>query len=153
MIYAVPMPSLARCAEAYSSALFFSASTRRARLFGDARGLAAASAQVIELRPAHVAAADELDRDQARRMQREHALHAFAVADLAHGEGGVDAGVLARDDDAFEGLHALAVAFDHLHVDLHGVARREVEGLAARVLVDLRLLELLEDIHDARPFF
>ncbi len=44
---------------------------------------------------------------------------------------------LRGDAHAFEGLHALAVAFDHLHVDPHGVARREVGDLAARLLVDL----------------
>ena len=71
----------------------------------------------------------------------------------ANPKGRVDAGVLARDADALEGLHALAVAFDHLHVDLHSVARREVEDLAARMLVDLALLEFLQGVHDARPFF
>src|SRR5689334_2606768 len=145
MIYAVPKRSC-RC-------LFFRAGAGGASLFGDASRLAAASAQVIELRTTDIAAAHQLDRDQARRVQREHALHAFAVADLAYGEGGVDAGVLARDADAFEGLHTLAVAFDHLHVDLHGVAGPEVRRLVAAKLVDLALLEFLQGVHDARPFF
>ncbi len=41
-------------------------------------------------------------RDQTRREQREDALDAFAVGDLAQGEGRVHAGILAGDADAFE---------------------------------------------------
>ena len=83
-----------------------------AAALGDAGRLAAAAAQVIELGAPHVAAAHDLDRGDARRMQREDALHALAVGDLAQGEVRVDAGVLAADADALEGLDALALAFD-----------------------------------------
>ena len=63
----------------------------------------------------------------------EHALDAEAVRDLAHGEGGVQAGVLLGDDHAFVGLHALAVAFLDLDVDDDGVAGAEVGQLALRL--------------------
>src|SRR5262249_38307883 len=66
-------------------------------LLGDARRLAAATAQVIELRAAHLAAAYDLDRVDERRVEREHALDAFAVGNLAHREALVEAAARARD--------------------------------------------------------
>src|SRR5206468_1178211 len=63
---------------------------------GDARRLAGASAQIIELGPADVAAADDLDRIDDRRIEREDALDPLAEADLA-------------DRDARSGPAALAV--------------------------------------------
>src|SRR5688572_13185739 len=99
-------------------------------LFFDAGGLAGQVAQVVELGAAHVAAALHRDAVDGRAVQLEHALHAFAVADLAHGHGGVEAAVAARDHDALVGLHALAVAFLHLHVHHDGVAGLELRHLA-----------------------
>src|SRR5882757_6649424 len=55
--------------------------------FADACRLAAQAAEVIELRPADIAPAHQLDRFHPRAEEREHALHTFAVGDLAHGEG------------------------------------------------------------------
>src|SRR6476646_3452292 len=55
-------------------------------LLGDARLLAAQAAQIIQLGAAHLATAHELDRVDHRRIEREHALDAFAVGDLAHRE-------------------------------------------------------------------
>src|SRR3954447_14965533 len=91
-------------------------------LFFDLRGLADAIAQVVQLRPAHGTAGDRLDASQHRRMHRERALDADAVADLAHGERLAHAGALTPDDDALEHLHALLVAFDDADVDLQRVA-------------------------------
>ena len=54
----------------------------------------------------------------------------------------------AADADALVGLHAAALAFDHLDVDDHGVARREVGNvLAGREFLDLLFFELLDDVH------
>src|SRR5690242_12476322 len=53
---------------------------------GNTGGLAAAAAQVIQLGAADVAAADHRDLSDRRGIQWEDALHALAVADLAHGE-------------------------------------------------------------------
>jgi hypothetical protein len=94
-----------------------------------------AAAQVIELRAADLALAHDLHGIDQRAVDREHALHAFAIGDLAHREALVDAFALARDADAFEGLEALAGLgllglfvigrVDHLDVDLQRVAGAE----------------------------
>src|SRR5262249_45701796 len=55
-------------------------------LLDDAGALAAQAAQVIELGAAHLAAAHDFDRVDHRRIEREHAFHALAVGNLAHGE-------------------------------------------------------------------
>src|SRR5207245_9112833 len=86
-------------------------------LLGDARLLAAQTAQVIELGAAHLAAAHDLDRVDHRRIEREHALDALAIGDLAHREALVDAAAGARDAHAVIRLHARALALDHLDVD------------------------------------
>src|SRR5215212_3928731 len=64
-----------------------------------AGALADATAQVVELGPAHVAAGGDLDALDLRRVQRERALHADAEGLLAHGEGLADALALALDHD------------------------------------------------------
>src|SRR5947209_4313800 len=121
-------------------------------LLGDARRLAAAAAQVIELRTAHLAAAHDLDRVDERRVEREHALDAFAVGNLAHREALVQAAARARDAHALIGLHAGTLALDHLHVHDQRVARPEVRNLLVRgQLGDLLLLELLQKVHGFSP--
>ena len=118
------------------------------RALGDARRLAAQAAQVIELGAAHLAAAHQLDRVDHRRVEREHALDALAVGNLADREVLLDAAAGAADADALVGLDAGALAFDHLDVDDHGVARLEVRNvLAGGELVELLLLELLNEVH------
>ena len=64
----------------------------RIRALEDAGRLAAAAAQIIELRATHLAAAEDLDLGDVGRVDREHALHALAVGNLADGEVLVDAG-------------------------------------------------------------
>src|SRR5687767_7144674 len=98
-------------------------------LFFDAGSFTRQVAQVVELGATHVAPALHCDRADRRAVRLEYALHAFAVSDLAHRERRVEAAIAARDDDAFVGLHALAVAFLHLHFDDHGVAGREGRNL------------------------
>src|SRR5262249_51888116 len=117
-------------------------------LFFDASGFAGQIAQVVELGPTHVAATLDRDRADRRAVGLEHALDAFAVRNLAHGERGVEATIATRNDDAFVGLHAFAVAFLHFHFDDHGVAGREVRNL----LVEAFALELGNDVaHVALP--
>src|SRR5262245_59376469 len=121
-------------------------------LLDDAGRLAAQVAQVIELRAAHLAAAYDLDRVDHRRHHREHALDAFAVGDLAHREALVEPTARAADANPFIGLHAGAVAFDHLDVDDHGIAGREFRNLlAGRQFVELLFLELLNEVHWKSP--
>src|SRR5262249_36969410 len=70
---------------------------RFALALGDARLLAGAAAEIIELGAANGAFAHHLDRDDARRIEREDALDALAIGNLAQGEARIDAGILARD--------------------------------------------------------
>ena len=94
-------------------------------LLDDAGRLAAQVAQVIELRAADLAAAHDLDRVRSSANDREDALHALAVGNLADGEALVQAAAGAGDADALIGLDAGTVAFADLHVDDDGVARLE----------------------------
>src|SRR5262249_18023551 len=100
----------------------------------------------IELRAAHVALPLHLDRGDERRIGLEGALDAFARGDLAHDEGRVEAAVALGDDHSLERLHALPLALDHVHVDEHRVAWREVGNVLAQLL-DLFLLDGLDQIH------
>src|SRR5690606_9703904 len=79
-------------------------------LFLDARRLARAVAQVVQLGAAHVAAALDFDAGDLRRIQLERTFDGFARGDLADDERRVQATVALGDDDAFVGLHTLAGA-------------------------------------------
>src|SRR6516162_2732839 len=115
---------------------------------GDARCLAAPSAQVIELGAAYLSAAHDPDGIDHGRIERENALHTFAIGDLAHREILVEARASAPDADAFVGLDAGTLALDHLVVDEDGIARGEVRDvLACGELGNLLLLELLNEVH------
>src|SRR5258708_30434768 len=111
-------------------------------LFLDARGLAGEVAQVVELGAAHVAAALHGNLADRGAVGLEHALDALAVGDLAHREGGVQSAVAAGDYHPFVGLHALAVALDHLHLHDHGVSGPEVRDLARHA----RLVDVIDDL-------
>src|SRR4029077_5508194 len=118
----------------------------------DARRLAAATAQIIELGAAHLAAAHDLDRVDHRRIEGEHALDAFAIRDLANREVLIKARAGAADADALIGLDAALLALDHLVVDEHRIARLKIRNLlAGGKLRDLLLLELLDQIHGKSP--
>src|SRR6266540_152842 len=119
-----------------------------ATALGDARRLAPAAAQVIQLRAPHRAAAHHLDRADARRVERKDALDPLAVGDLAQGEVRVDPGVLAGDAHPLKGLDPLALAFDDPDADLDRVAWLERrDGPIGRELGDLLGFELLQQIH------
>src|SRR5262249_53341322 len=124
---------------------FGSASALR---LGDTRLLAAQTTQIIELRAPHLASAHDHDRVNHRRIEWEYALHAFAIRDLADCEVLVDPAARAADANAFVGLHAGFVAFDHLDVDKKGVTRLKVGNfLTGRKFLDLLFFELLDDVH------
>src|SRR5215475_861900 len=115
---------------------------------GNARLLAAQSAQIIKLGAAHFAAAHDFDRVDHWRVKREHALNAFAIGDFADGEVLVQAAARAADANALVGLYAALVAFDYLHVDENCVSRLEIRDLlAGRKLLDLLFFQLLNDVH------
>src|SRR5712691_4083740 len=118
------------------------------------RGLALVGCTVVLLlRDArHLAAADDLDRVDHRRIERKDALHALAVGNLAHGETFVEARAGAPDADALIGLDAAALALDHLVIDEDGVARSEIRDFLARgKLRNLLFFELLNEIHGNSP--
>src|SRR5580765_5703240 len=117
---------------------------------GDARRLAGAAAQVVQLGAAHVALSLHLDRGDERRIGLEGALDALARGDLAHDERGVEAAVALGDHHALEGLHALPLALDHVHVDDDRVARGKIRDLALQPL-DFFLLDRLDDVHRVSP--
>jgi len=93
---------------------------------GDAGGLADPAAQVVELRPAHVATRRDLEFLDLRRVQRERPLDADAEGLLAHGEGLAHARPLALEDNALEDLGPLASSLDDLEVDANTVTGLEV---------------------------
>src|SRR3954452_16874658 len=106
---------------------------RDARLLLDARRLAGEIAQVEEARATDAAARDHIDLLDARRVQREDALDADAVADLADGERRAVTGAGLANDHALERLRALLLAFLDEDRHLDGVAHLEVgEGLGAQ---------------------
>src|SRR5690606_7983275 len=117
------------------------------QLFLDARGLARAVAQVVQLGTAHVAAALHLDVRDQRRIELERPLDTLARRDLADYERRVQAAVATRDHDALVGLQALAGALDDVDADDHRVARGEL-GNALAEPGNFFLLELLDQIHD-----
>src|SRR5262245_22062766 len=121
-------------------------------LLADARGFAAATAQIVKLGAAHLAAAHELDRVDHRRIERKHALHAFAVGNLAYREILVEARARAPDANALIGLDTRSLAFHHLDVDEDGIARPKIRDLlAGGKLGDLLFLKLLNHIHGNSP--
>ena len=122
----------------------------RVRALDDAGRLTAAAAEVIELRATDLAAADDFDLGDVGRVDRENALDALAVGDLADREVLVDAGAGAADDDALVGLGADVIALDDLHHHLDGVAGAEFGHAALRRDgVHLLALDLLDNVHGA----
>src|SRR5581483_1591913 len=91
----------------------------------DARPLAAALAQVVELGPAHPTPRDDLELRDRWRVDGERALHTHPEGDLPDGEGLVQAPALTADHHALEDLHPLATGLHHPDVHAHGVARPE----------------------------
>src|SRR5690606_22032675 len=110
--------------------------------------LAGAAAQVIELRPADDAAADQRDAVDVRGIEREDPLHAFAERNLADGEVAAHAAVRPGNAHAFEILHTSALAFDHANADTHGVAGAEIgDILAFGKLADRFGFKFLDQVH------
>src|SRR3954454_23020056 len=104
----------------------------RLALLLDLGSLAAQLTEVVQLRPADVAAGDDLDLLDDRGVHREGALDADAEAHLAHGEGLARAAALAADHDALEDLDPGAVALDDADVHLDGVAGTELGDVVAQ---------------------
>src|SRR5215207_11221576 len=102
--------------------------------------LADATAQVVELGPAHVAARGDLDALDLGRVHGERALDADAEGLLADREGLAHSLALALDDDALEDLGTTAGALDDLEVDADAIA-----GLEGGDAAELRALQAVDD--------
>src|SRR6185436_2623335 len=100
----------------------------------DAGGLAFELAQIVEARPPDLATGDDLDLLDARRVQREDALDADAVGDLADRERGARPAAMLADHDALEDLHALLVAFLDQRVNADAVSGAEIGQIGAPIL-------------------
>lgn len=80
--------------------------------FFDLCSLTGPLTEVIELRPADNAVANNFDPADARAVIGESPLNAYTVADTANGESLADAAALHFDDDAFKILEPFAVSFN-----------------------------------------
>ena len=95
---------------------------RARHVFCDARLLALAFAQVVELRASDLSALHDLDRGEVRRVEREDSFDPFAVGALAHGEAAAQPCVVACDAHSLEGLQAFVVAFTDAHLHAQRIA-------------------------------
>lgn len=108
----------------------------------DLRSLTGPVAKVIELSPANNTMANDLDMSDTGAVVGEGSLNTDAVAYAANGEGLADAAALHLDDDAFKVLKPLAVAFNDLDVNTHGVADLELGEVGTKLL----FFELSDDV-------
>src|SRR4051812_25498636 len=92
----------------------------------DARRLAGEMAQVIELGAPDAATPHDLNVGEHWAVEREDALDADAVGDLANREGGAHSGTTPRDAHTFKRLDALLFPF--LHADVHAQRVTGPEG-------------------------
>ena len=106
------------------------------------RSLTGPVAKVIELSPANNTMANDLDMADTGAVVGEGSLNTDAVAYAANGEGLADAAALHLDDDAFKVLKPLAVAFNDLDVNTHGVADLELGEVGTKLL----FFELSDDV-------
>ena len=114
--------------------------------FCDTRTFTGATTQIVEFRPTHDTATDDGNAVNVRRVEREHAFHAFTEAHLANGEVRTHAAVRACDAHAFVVLDAGTDAFDDFHADAHGVTRTELGNVLAS-LGDFLGFDLLNQVH------
>ena len=108
----------------------------------DLRSLTGPVAKVIELSPANNTMANDLDMADTGAVVGEGSLNTDAVAYAANGEGLADAAALHLDDDAFKVLKPLAVAFNDLDVNTHGVADLKLGEVGTKLL----FFELSDDV-------
>src|SRR5215510_650089 len=95
-------------------------------LFANARGFAREVAQVVQLRATNASAAHHVDLGEHGAVEREDALDADAVGDLADRKRLADSAAAARDADALERLNALLFTF--LDADAHTKRVAGAEG-------------------------
>ena len=97
----------------------------RTLLLANPGGLARERAEIEELRAAHTPATHYNDLGDHRAVERENALDADAIGNLADRERRADSATTACNADAFKGLEAFLVTFTDAHVDPERVAGAE----------------------------
>ena len=107
------------------------------------RGLADPLAQEVQLGPANLAVADDLDLLDPRAVDLERPLDADAARDLADGDGAGDPAAAEAHDVALEDLDSLLAALDDARDDADGVARGEGREVGADLVGD----DLVEHVH------
>ena len=104
-----------------------------------------AAAQLVQLGAANLTVAHNLELRDVRGVYREGLLDAYTVGNTADGNRLVNAGVLLGNDDAFENLNTLTVAFLDLRVYLYGIADLEFRQVA----LELLLGQYFDQIHSS----
>src|SRR5262245_12639621 len=107
------------------------------------RGLADALPQEVQLGPADLAVADDLDLLDPRAVDLERPLHADAAGDPPDGDRPGDAAAAEPHDGALEHLDPLAVALDDLGRHLDRVTRSDLGQVSAELVGD----DFVEDVH------
>ena len=108
----------------------------------DLGGLTGPLTEVVKLGPADYAVAYNFDLADTRAVVGESPLNTNTVADAANGEALADTAALHLDNDAFEVLEPLAVAFNNLYIDPDGVADLEFGEVGS----DLLFFEFSDDV-------
>lgn len=98
--------------------------------------LAAKIPEVVQTRLANMAARDDLDLLNTRRVRREDSLYADSVGDLPNGEGCSNASTGASNDDALKNLDTLFLTLTDAEVNLDGVACAEFWNVAKLGIFD-----------------
>ena len=106
--------------------------------------LANTISQVVQLRTSYIAAPDDFNFLNDRSVKWEDTFDADTEAQLAYGKGCARSATTATsNDDAFEDLNPLPIAFDDTHVDAYGVAGTEIWDIVA----ELCCFDLFDRIH------
>ncbi len=94
------------------------------------RRLAAAFAQIVQFRPAHISAS--LDFDAANRLAvgLKHPLDALTVRNFTHRERRIQSAISLGNDDTFVCLQSLTAALSDANLNDYRIARRKIWNLA-----------------------
>ncbi len=98
--------------------------------FFQPRGLALEPAQIVELGAADFRRTHDVDLVDDLGVDGEDTLHTLAETDFADGKAGLRAS-LPGNDDAFERLQALFLAFSDLDQHLDGIAGAKLRNVGA----------------------
>ena len=102
--------------------------------FLDLGGFALTAAQIIQLGPANLTAANQVHMIYTRRMNRERTFHTDSIRHPAYSERFPDAAVALGDNSTFESLQTLTVAFNNLYPHTNGIADIELRKVGTDLL-------------------